>query len=109
HGAFAMGGMATLIPSRKDAEANEKAIEAVRADKQREASDGFDGSWVAHPDLVPVCREVFDGVLGDNPNQLSKLRTDVHVTADQLLDIASTPGEATEAGLRSAVDVGVRY
>jgi malate synthase len=108
-GAFAMGGMAAFIPNRRDPEVTEQALAKVRADKQREAGDGFDGSWVAHPDLVPVCREVFDGVLGERPNQLSKLRTDVHVTADQLLDIASTPGDATEAGLRSAVDVGVRY
>jgi malate synthase len=108
-GAFAMGGMAAFIPNRRDPEVTEQALAKVRADKQREAGDGFDGSWVAHPDLVPVCREVFDNVLGTNPNQLTKLRTDVSVTADQLLDIASTPGEATEEGLRSAVDVGVRY
>ncbi len=108
-GAFAMGGMAAFIPNRRDPEVTEQALAKVRADKQREAGDGFDGSWVAHPDLVPVCREVFDGVLGDKPNQLAKLRTDVSVTADQLLDVASTPGEATEEGLRSAVDVGVRY
>jgi malate synthase len=108
-GAFAMGGMAAFIPNRRDPEVTEQALAKVRADKQREAGDGFDGSWVAHPDLVPVCREVFDNVLGEHPNQLAKLRTDVHVTADQLLDIASTPGDATEAGVRSAVDVGVRY
>jgi malate synthase len=108
-GAFAMGGMAAFIPNRRDPEVTEQALAKVRADKQREAGDGFDGSWVAHPDLVPVCREMFDAVLGDNPNQLAKLRTDVTVTADQLLDIASTPGEATEDGVRGAVDVGVRY
>jgi malate synthase len=108
-GAFAMGGMAAFIPNRRDPEVTEQALAKVRADKQREAGDGFDGSWVAHPDLVPVCREVFDGVLGEQPNQLARLRTDVSVTADQLLDIASTPGDATEEGLRSAVDVGVRY
>jgi malate synthase len=108
-GAFAMGGMAAFIPNRRDPEVTEQALAKVRADKQREAGDGFDGSWVAHPDLVPVCREVFDAVLGEDPNQLAKLRTDVSVTADQLLDIASTPGEATDEGLRSAVDVGVRY
>ncbi|HEY4020183.1 MAG TPA: malate synthase A [Pseudonocardiaceae bacterium] len=108
-GAFAMGGMAAFIPNRRDPEVTEQALAKVRADKQREAGDGFDGSWVAHPDLVPVCREVFDAVLGDNPNQLTRLRTDVAVTADQLLDIASTPGDATEEGVRSAVDVGVRY
>jgi malate synthase len=108
-GAFAMGGMAAFIPNRRDPEVTEQALAKVRADKQREAGDGFDGSWVAHPDLVPVCREMFDAVLGDKPNQLAKLRTDVSVTADQLLDIASTPGDATEEGVRSAVDVGVRY
>jgi malate synthase len=107
-GAFAMGGMAAFIPS-KDPEVNEQALAKVRADKQREAGDGFDGSWVAHPGLAPICREVFDSVLGDQPNQLSRLRDEVSVTARQLLDIASTPGSATETGLRAAVDVGVRY
>lgn len=107
-GAFAMGGMAAFIPSR-DPAANEQAMAKVRADKQREAGDGFDGSWVAHPGLVPLCREVFDGVLRDRPNQLDRQRPEVSVTAEQLLDVASTPGEATEAGLRAAVDVGVRY
>jgi malate synthase len=108
-GAFAIGGMAAFIPSRRDPEVNERALAKVHADKQREAHDGFDGSWVAHPDLVPVCREEFDRVLGERPNQLERTREEVHVTADQLLDIASTPGQATEAGLRAAVDVGVRY
>jgi malate synthase len=107
-GAFAMGGMAAFIPSR-DPEVNEQALAKVRSDKQREAGDGFDGSWVAHPGLVPICREAFDAVLGDKPNQLDRLREEVSVTAEQLLDIASTPGQATEAGLRGAVDVGVRY
>ena len=74
-----MGGMAAFIPSRKDPEVNAAAFAKVRADKTREASDGFDGSWVAHPDLVPVCREVFDGVLGDRPNQLDRQREDVSV------------------------------
>jgi malate synthase len=108
-GAFAIGGMAAFIPSRRDPEVNEKALAKVHADKDREAHDGFDGSWVAHPDLVPVCREEFDRVLGDRPNQLGRTREDVHVTADQLLDLAATPGQATEAGLRAAVDIGVRY
>ena len=108
-GAFAIGGMAAFIPSRRDHEVNEKALAKVHADKEREANDGFDGSWVAHPDLVPVCREEFDRVLGERPNQLERTREDVNVTADQLLDVASTPGQATEAGLRAAVDVGVRY
>jgi malate synthase len=109
HGAFAIGGMAAFIPSRRDPEVNARALAKVRADKRREAHDGFDGSWVAHPDLVPVCREVFDQTLGDRPNQLERDRADVRVTAAQLLDVASTPGTATLAGLRAAVDVGVRY
>ena len=73
-GAFAMGGMAALIPSRKDPEANERAIAAVREDKQREAEAGFDGTWVAHPDVVPVATEEFDAVLGDQPNQIDRQR-----------------------------------
>ena len=108
-GAHAMGGMAAFIPSRRDPEVNEVALAKVRDDKTRESRDGFDGSWVAHPDLVPVCREIFDGVLGDAPNQLGKLRDDVQVTAAQLLDVASTPGEITEAGLRNNVSVGLQY
>jgi malate synthase len=107
-GAFAMGGMAAFIPSR-DPEVNEQALAKVRADKEREAGDGFDGSWVAHPGLVPICDEVFSARLGERPNQLDRLREEVAVTADQLLDIEATPGGATEAGLRAAVDVGVRY
>jgi malate synthase len=108
-GAHAIGGMAAFIPSRRDAQVNEVALGKVRDDKTREAGDGFDGSWVAHPDLVPVCREVFDGVLGDRPNQLQRTRDEVHVTADQLLDVAATPGEQTEAGLRNAISVGIQY
>src|SRR6201997_505625 len=102
-GAHAMGGMAAFIPSRRDPEVNEKALAKVREDKTRESADGFDGSWVAHPDLVPVCREIFDGVLGDAPNQLGKLREEVRVTAAELLDVASTPGKITEAGLRNNI------
>src|SRR5499427_8085825 len=108
-GAHAMGGMAAFIPSRRDEAVNATALAKVRDDKARESRDGFDGSWVAHPDLVPVCREVFDGVLGDAPNQLGKLREDVQVTAAQLLDVQSTPGEITEAGLRNNVSVGLQY
>ena len=108
-GAFAMGGMAAFIPSRKDPEVNAAAIAKVRADKLREARDGFDGSWVAHPDLVPVCREVFDEVLGDRPNQLDRKREDVSVTADQLLDISSAEGSNTMAGLRDNLYVAVAY
>src|SRR5215468_1327821 len=108
-GAHAMGGMAAFIPSRRDPEVNEVALAKVRDDKTRESRDGFDGSWVAHPDLVPVCREVFDGVLGDQPNQLGKLREDVSVDAADLLAVAKTPGEITEAGLRSNISVGLQY
>jgi malate synthase len=107
--AFAMGGMAAFIPSRRDPEVNRQAIAKVTADKKREAADGFDGSWVAHPDLVPVCREVFDRVLGDRPNQLNRLRDDVHITPAQLLAVSSVPGQVTEAGLRSNIDVALRY
>ncbi|RZQ64770.1 malate synthase A [Amycolatopsis suaedae] len=108
-GAFAIGGMAAFIPNRKDPEVTEKAMEKVRADKSREAGDGFDGSWVAHPGMVDLCREEFDKVLGDRPNQLERTRDEVAVTADQLLDVAATEGGATAAGLRGAVDVGIRY
>ncbi|HET6818567.1 MAG TPA: malate synthase A [Mycobacteriales bacterium] len=108
-GAFAMGGMAAFIPSRKDPEVNEQALTKVRADKEREATDGFDGTWVAHPDLVPVAMEVFDKVLGDKPNQIDKQRPEVSVTADQLLAASETPGDQTSAGLRTNVDVGIRY
>jgi malate synthase len=108
-GAHAMGGMAALIPSRKDAEANEKAVAGVKADKEREAGAGFDGTWVAHPDLVPTAMDAFDAVLGDRPNQLDKQRPDVDVGADELLDMASTPGDITEEGLRNDVNVGIQY
>jgi malate synthase len=104
-----MGGMAALIPSRKDPEANEKAIAGVRADKEREATDGFDGTWVAHPDLVPVATEEFDKVLGERPNQLDRQRDEVSVGAAELLDLASTPGSITEEGLRNDVNVGIQY
>jgi malate synthase len=108
-GAHAMGGMAAFIPSRRDEAVNAIALAKVRDDKTRESQDGFDGSWVAHPDLVPICREVFDGVLGDQPNQLDKQRPDVHVQAADLLAVSKTPGEITEAGLRNNVSVGLQY
>ncbi|HLZ37341.1 MAG TPA: malate synthase A, partial [Mycobacteriales bacterium] len=110
-GAFAIGGMAAFIPSRRDPAVNAVALERVRADKEREAGDGFDGSWVAHPDLVPVCTEVFDAALGDRPNQLDRMREDVDPAAleRQLLAVAETPGEATPDGLRNDVAVGLRY
>jgi malate synthase len=107
-GAHAMGGMAAFIPS-KDAAVNEAAFARVKADKEREANDGFDGSWVAHPGMVEICKEVFTAVLGDRPNQIDKKREDVSVTAEQLLDVKSTPGEITEAGLRSNISVGIQY
>jgi malate synthase len=107
-GAHAIGGMAAFIPS-KDPEVNEQAFAKVRADKEREAGDGFDGSWVAHPGMVALCAEVFTGVLGDRPNQLDRKRADVQVTAAQLLDVAATPGEVTEAGLRNNISVGIQY
>ena len=81
----------------------------MRTDKTRESGDGFDGSWVAHPDLVPVCREVFDSVLGDRPDQLDRLREDVAVSAADLLAVSATPGDITETGLRNNVDVALRY
>jgi malate synthase len=109
HGAFAMGGMAALIPSRKDEAANQRAIDAVREDKIREAKAGFDGTWVAHPDVVDTAMQAFDDVLGNRPNQIDKQRYDVEVTAEQLLDAASTPGEITEEGLRNDVSVGFQY
>ncbi len=108
-GAFAIGGMSAFIPSRRDEEVNTRAFAKVREDKEREAGDGFDGSWVAHPDLVAVCREVFDGVLDGRDNQLDQKRDDVVVTADDLLDVASTPGDITLAGLRGNVEVALLY
>jgi malate synthase len=108
-GTHAMGGMAAVIPSRTDEEANKKAFEAVRSDKQREAEAGFDGTWVAHPDSVPVATEAFDEVLGSSPNQVGRQRDDVEPSADALLDVPSTPGERTEEGLRSNVNVGIQY
>ena len=108
-GAHAMGGMAAFIPSRRDPEVNAKALAKVREDKLRESRDGFDGSWVAHPDLVPVCREVFDEALGAAPNQLGKLRDEVSVSAADLLAVDQTPGGVTEAGLRNNISVALQY
>jgi malate synthase len=108
-GAHAMGGMSALIPSRKDEAANAKALDGVRADKDREVGQGYDGTWVAHPDLVPVAREVFERGLNGAANQLERQRDDVHVSANELLDLASTPGKITEAGLRTNVNVGFQY
>jgi malate synthase len=108
-GAHAMGGMAAFIPSRRDPEVNETALARVREDKVREAGDGFDGTWVAHPDLVPVATEVFDDVLGDRPNQVDRQRDDVSVSAADLLDLRVDGGAVTEDGLRQNVSVGIRY
>jgi malate synthase len=108
-GAFAMGGMAAFIPSRRDPEVNEVALQKVTDDKTRESNDGFDGSWVAHPDLVPICKEVFDAKLGDKPNQLDRQRPEVAVTAEDLLAVSKTPGGITEAGLRNNISVGLQY
>ncbi|UOE19914.1 malate synthase A [Thermobifida halotolerans] len=108
-GAHAIGGMAAFIPSRRDPEVNKTALAKVRDDKTREAGDGFDGSWVAHPDLVPVAMEVFDGVLGERPNQIDRQRDDVTVTAADLLDVSSAEGGVTEAGLRNNINVAVQY
>ncbi len=108
-GAHAIGGMAAFIPSRRDPEVNERAIARVREDKERESDAGFDGTWVAHPDLVPVATTAFDTVLGERPNQLERLREDVSVTGDELLDFRIPGGEITPAGLRTNVSVGVRY
>jgi malate synthase len=108
-GAHAIGGMAAFIPSRRDPEVNERALSAVREDKRREVSAGFDGTWVAHPDLVPVATEVFDNVLGQAPNQLSRSREDVKVEPSQLLDVVVPGGAVTEAGVRNNVAVSLRY
>ena len=108
-GAHAIGGMAAFIPNRRDPDVTEVALARVREDKQRESGDGFDGTWVAHPDLVAVAMAEFDAVLGERPNQLERLREDVSIEAADLLNVAATPGEITEAGVRANVSVGIRY
>ncbi|MFF4666800.1 malate synthase A [Streptomyces sp. NPDC001279] len=108
-GAHAIGGMAAFIPSRRDAEVNKVAFEKVKADKDREARDGFDGSWVAHPDLVPIAMASFDAVLGERPNQKDRLREDVSVAAGDLIAIGTLDARPTYDGLRNAVAVGIRY
>ncbi|HET6982228.1 MAG TPA: malate synthase A [Myxococcaceae bacterium] len=109
HGAHAMGGMAPFIPSRKNPEINEKALAKVREDKLREVADGFDGTWVAHPDLVPTAKEVFDQKLGSKDNQKDRLRSEVQVTAAQLAEATVPDGKITEAGFRLNVDVALQY
>ena len=108
-GAHAMGGMAAFIPSRRDPAVNEVALKAVRADKERESNDGFDGTWVAHPDLVPTAMEVFDAKLGSKPNQKERLREDVHVEPKDLINFTVPNGRITEAGLRNNISVGIQY
>jgi malate synthase len=108
-GAHAIGGMAAFIPSRRDAEVNANAFARVREDKGREAGDGYDGAWVAHPDLVPVVQEVFDRVLPDRPHQKDRQREDVRVTGRELLDVRVPDGRITEAGVRSDVSVALQY
>jgi malate synthase len=108
-GAFAMGGMAAFIPSRRDPKVNEVALPKVRDDKLRESSDGFDGTWVAHPDLVPIAREIFADYMGDKANQIDRQRPEVAVNAQQLLDLRVPGGEITEAGLRANISIGIQY
>ena len=109
HGAHAIGGMAAFIPSRRDAGVNERALAKVREDKERESRAGFDGTWVAHPDLVPVAREVFDRVLGQRPHQKTAMPDEVQIPAGQLIDATVPGGMVTQAGVRTNVDVALRY
>jgi malate synthase len=108
-GAHAIGGMAAFIPSRRDAAVNETALTKVREDKLRESRDGFDGTWVAHPDLVPIAMEVFDQALGGRPHQKERLREEVQVTAEDLMDFRVPGGQITEAGVRTNINVGIQY
>jgi malate synthase len=107
-GAHAIGGMSAFIPNRRDPEVTARALDAVASDKLREATDGFDGTWVAHPDLVQTARAEFDAVLGDRPNQVDRQRPEVHVTASDLLDLR-IDGRVTDAGVRANVSIAVRY
>lgn len=108
-GAHAMGGMAAFIPNRRDPEVTERALAAVAADKRREAEAGCDGTWVAHPDLIPVAMAEFDRVLGERPNQIDRQRDDVAVTAQDLVNPEVEGGAITEGGVRTNVSVGIRY
>jgi malate synthase len=108
-GAHAIGGMAAFIPSRKDPKVNEVALAKVREDKERESGDGFDGTWVAHPDLVAIAKEPFNRVLGNKPHQKERLREEVRVTANQLIDFHIPNGLITEAGLRNNISVAIQY
>jgi len=108
-GAHVIGGMAAFIPSRKDAEVNQRALAKVREDKERESNDGFDGTWVAHPDLVAVAREPFDKLLGNQPHQKERRREEVRVAAKDLLNFEISGGQITEAGLRNNINVAIQY
>lgn len=108
-GAHAIGGMAAFIPSRKDAAVNEQALRKVREDKERESRDGFDGTWVAHPDLVPVAKAVFDTVLGGEPNQKHRVREDVRISASELQKFTVPEAQITEAGVRNGISVTLQY
>ena len=108
-GAHAIGGMSAFIPNRREPEVTANALEQVRIDKERESGDGFDGTWVAHPDLVPVAREIFDARLGERPNQKHVLRGDVVVGTRQLLDTQIDGGRVTDAGVRANVSVALQY
>ena len=108
-GAHAIGGMSAFIPNRREPEVTERALKAVREDKGREAGDGSDGTWVAHPDLVPVAGEVFDRVLGERPNQKDKLPSDIAVSAEDLLNVTIPGASTTERGVRGNVSVGLSY
>jgi len=108
-GAFAMGGMAAFIPSRRDPKVNAVALPKVQEDKLRESRDGFDGTWVAHPDLVPVARDVFAEFMGNRDNQLDRQRPDVSVDSRHLLDMRVPNGEITEAGVRSNISIAMQY
>ncbi|MEM1244568.1 MAG: malate synthase A, partial [Pseudomonadota bacterium] len=109
HGAHAMGGMAAFIPNRKDPTVTEKALAKVLEDKMREANDGFDGTWVAHPDLVAVARQAFDKKLADKPNQIQRLRDDVQVDATQLTDLRIPNAKITQVGMRHNISVAIQY
>ena len=108
-GAHAIGGMSAFIPSRRDPEVNERALAQVSADKEREAGAGFDGTWVAHPDLVPVALRCFDAVLGERSDQRGRMRDDVEVGADDLLGFAIEGATVSEAGVRSNISIAIRY
>jgi malate synthase len=108
-GAHAIGGMSAFIPNRRDPEITAQALAKVSDDKRREAGDGFDGTWVAHPDLIATARAEFDAVLGDRPNQVERQRPEVHVTAAQLTDLSGITHAVTDAGVRSNVSVALRY